>query len=68
MLETARLDVTPRAGWCLSMRIRETFEDEGVAFSGPVEVDETYMGDKEKNSTGPKNSRPGAEPWARLPW
>ena len=34
-----------REGGHLTMRIRETFEDEGVAFWRPVEVDETHMGD-----------------------
>ncbi len=38
-----------KTAWHLAHRIREAFENEAVAFAGPLEVDETYMGSKEKN-------------------
>ena len=44
--------VRQKTAWHLAMRIRQAFEDEGVAIAGPFEVDETYMGGKEKNQKG----------------
>ncbi len=43
------LDITQKSAWHLAHRLRETFENGSVVFSGPVEVDETYMGGRETN-------------------
>ena len=43
--------------WFLAHRIREAFKAEGGMFSGPVEIDETYMGGKRRNM--PKAKREG---------
>ena len=48
------LKVTQKTAWFLAHRIRKTFAndddaDEGGHFSGPVEVDETYMGGRRAN-------------------
>lgn len=44
------LGVTQKTAWDMLHRIREAFAREAVmAFAGPVEVDETYVGGKEAN-------------------
>ena len=39
------LNITQKSSWHLAHRLRNALEDEGHAFFGPVEVDETYIGD-----------------------
>ena len=43
------LDITQKSAWFMAHRIREALDAEGALFSGPVEVDETYIGGKRKN-------------------
>lgn len=43
------LGITQKSAWHLAHRLRETWSDNSVFFSDPVEVDETYIGGKEKN-------------------
>ena len=43
------LKVRQTTAWYLLHRIREAFADVSTAFGGPVEVDATYVGGKEKN-------------------
>ena len=43
------LGITQKSAWHLAHRIRETWKDQKETFTGPVEVDETYIGGKEKN-------------------
>ena len=50
------LDISQKAAWFMLHRLRKAFELEVGPFSGPVEVDETYMGGKEnETSTSPRS-------------
>ena len=56
------LGITQRSAWFLAHRLREAWKDQGSQFVGPVEVDETYMGGKEKNKHANKKLRAGRGP------
>ena len=56
------LDINQRSAWFLAHRLRVVLADEGGVFSGPIEVDETYIGGKMKNMHGDKRREARQKP------
>ena len=56
------LGITQKTAWHLEHRIREAWAIQGEKFAGPVEVDETYIGGKERNKHADKKLHAGRGP------
>ena len=53
------LGITQKSAWHLAQRLRKEWQSGKTLFDGPVEVDETYIGGKEKNKKPSKKLKAG---------
>ena len=53
------LKITQKSAWFMAHRIREAWQKHDGPFDGPVEVDETFVGGREKNKHARKKQRLG---------
>lgn len=62
------LEISYSSAWFMAHRLREAFSDDGDSlFTGPVEVDEVYLGGKRKNMPKKRAKLEGRGPVGKTP-